>query len=70
MMQTRKRRKSEDAESKRTRSIISKTVEGQDGKQVEYVCDLLHFEQWDVSDVVSFLSSKGFDKCASIFQGK
>lgn len=73
MMQTssRKRRKSEDIEYKRTcisPSSFETPTAGQAQKE-QHICNPLHFEQWDVNDVESFLSSKGFDKYASVFQG-
>lgn len=72
MMQTssRKRRKSEDIEYKRTcisPSSFETPTAGQAQKE-QHIFNPLHFEQCDVNDVASFLSSKGFDKYASVFQ--
>lgn len=71
MQQTRKRRKSaDDTEHKRkSSSTFTTPITGQ-REQQRQVCDSSHWEQWDVDDVASFLSSKGFDKYAPIFQSK
>jgi len=62
----RKRRKSEDTEDKRvcmSPSMFQTPVTGHSEHHSS------QFEHWDVNDVASFLSRKGFDKYATIFQG-
>ena len=63
----RKRRKSKNTEDKRaclSPSVFHTPVSGHKQQQPP------RFEQWDASEVASFLSGKGFDKYASIFQGR
>ena len=62
----RKRRKSEDTEDKRacmSPSMLHTPVSGL--KELQPT----RFEQWGVDEVTSFLSTNGFDKYASIFEG-
>ena len=62
----RKRRKSEDTEDKRacmSPSMLHTPVSGL--KELQPT----RFKQWGVDEVVSFLSTNGFDKYASIFEG-
>ena len=69
-MQTRKRRKSEDVECKKScmsPSMFETPTVGRRGQQS--VCDSSAYQQWDVDDVASFLSANGFKKYVSIFRG-
>ena len=65
-MMGRKRRKSENTKDKRacmTPSMFQTPISGYKEQQSP------HFEEWDASEVASFLSRNGFDEHALVFQG-